>query len=41
MAPPEDNILKGLTSAGIKAFSNINEIKTLLTTPVGKIVDTP
>ncbi|KAM3140321.1 hypothetical protein pb186bvf_007481 [Paramecium bursaria] len=41
MAPPEDNILKGVTSAGIKAFTNINEIKTLLTTPVGKIVDTP
>jgi hypothetical protein len=35
MVPPEDNNLKS------PAMTNANEIKILLTTPVGKVVDRP
>ena len=35
MVPSEDNNLKSTS------ISNLNEIKVLLTTPVGKVVDKP
>lgn len=39
--PHSENVLQGTSIPGVMAFTNVAELKGLLTTANGKIVDTP